>query len=46
MTVYLLRDRLLGHPVGACEVDYLDGLVLFAEGDDLKLAGQAGHGRV
>jgi len=43
MTVYLLRDRLLGQRVSACEVDYLDGLVLFREGDDLKLACHDGH---
>jgi phosphohistidine phosphatase SixA len=43
MTLYLLRDRLLGRPVGACEVDYLDGLVLFEDADGLRLAGQDGH---
>ena len=42
MTLYLLRSQLLGEQIGDEPVEYLDGLVLFEEGDDLKMKSRHG----
>lgn len=43
MTLYLIRSRLLGRPLGSREVRYLDGLVLFREDGRLRLADLSGE---
>lgn len=43
MTLYLIRSRLLGQPLTSREVRYLDGLVLFREDGNLRLAGPDGE---
>jgi hypothetical protein len=42
MTLYLMRTCLLGQPADAREVRYLDGLLLYARGGELKLKGLEG----
>jgi broad specificity phosphatase PhoE len=43
MTLYLVRSRLLGQPLSGREVRYLDGLILFTEDGDLRLAAPDGE---
>lgn len=42
MTLYLMRSMLLGVPLTSADVAYLDGLVLFEEGGELRLRGLSG----
>jgi broad specificity phosphatase PhoE len=42
ITLHLVRDRLLGEAVDSSPVAYLDALVLFRLGDELRLASQRG----
>ena len=42
MTLYLLRDRLLGERLQLAPVEYLDGLLLFEAEGALRLAGHRG----
>lgn len=43
ITLHLVRDRLLGESVDSSEVAYLDALVLFRLGGELRLASQRGN---
>ena len=45
MTLYLVRDRLLGEPAHGSKVEFLDGLIAWRDADGLRLQSQQGAPR-